>query len=106
MVIYINTILSEKFVIQLSLINYIVINTAILEKNVSREELPVESRNMVILIIKSLLEFIQFLTSQPTTIVSSLVHMTTMNIAENLLQYSLSEIDEGIGKLRNQKVFF
>ncbi|CAD8099021.1 unnamed protein product [Paramecium sonneborni] len=86
----------EKFIIELSLINYIVINPQILEKNSD------EIIQMIQTVIKDSLNFLQVATHN----LPPLVIMSAMSLADNLFQFALSESDESIGRQKSNKAFF
>ncbi|CAD8092099.1 unnamed protein product [Paramecium sonneborni] len=86
----------EKFIIELSLINYIVINPLILDR--STEDMI----QMIQTVIKDSLQFL----SMPHTNLPPLVIMSAMSLADNLFQFALSESDESIGRQRSNKTFF
>ncbi|CAD8167574.1 unnamed protein product [Paramecium pentaurelia] len=86
----------EKFIIELSLINYIVINPQILEKN--NDEIV----QMIQTLIKDSLNFLQVSIHN----LPPLVIMSAMSLADNLFQFCLSESDESIGRQRFNKTFF
>ncbi|KAM3132228.1 hypothetical protein pb186bvf_015688 [Paramecium bursaria] len=94
---------NEKYIIILSMINHLIVTPSILEKNSQTPEQMQEQTQIIMFILKDVLKYIQNINQIQ---LKPEIMMTLMNFGENLLSYSLSEIDDGVGKQRNQKQYF